>query len=144
MQQPRARGREPQRFCSKACAAVAGNVARGGVARYGRPRTWADLTEAARQRKRLRVRVRRLLAGATWDGVTDEAILERDGWRCGICGTRIGKSFKAPHPRSRSVDHIVPLSEGGDDTAANKRAAHLGCNVRRGNRGGNEQLALIG
>jgi hypothetical protein len=38
----------------------------------------------------------------------------------------------------------MPLSEGGDDTAVNKRAAHLACNQQRSNRGGNEQLALIG
>jgi 5-methylcytosine-specific restriction endonuclease McrA len=75
--------------------------------------------------------------------VTDEEILERDRWRC-FCGKRIGKSFKYPHPRSRSIDHVVPLSEGGDDTAANKRAAHLGCNITRSNRGGGEQLAMIG
>jgi 5-methylcytosine-specific restriction endonuclease McrA len=89
-------------------------------------------------RRRLRVRAE------TWDGVTNEQILERDRWRCGICRKAIGKSFKYPHPRSKSVDHIVPLSQGGDDTAANKRAAHLGCNNGRMNRGGNEQLALIG
>jgi len=38
----------------------------------------------------------------------------------------------------------VPLAEGGEDTAANKRAAHLLCNTTRGRRGGNEQLAMIG
>lgn len=80
----------------------------------------------------------------TWDGVTDAEIMERDRWRCGICGQRIGKSFKYPHARSKSIDHVVPLIEGGDDTSANKRAAHLGCNRRRRNRGGNEQLAMIG
>jgi 5-methylcytosine-specific restriction endonuclease McrA len=80
----------------------------------------------------------------TWDGVTDAEILDRDHWTCGICRKRIGRKFRSPHPRSASIDHIMPLSEGGDDTAANKRAAHLGCNIRRSNRGGNEQLALIG
>lgn len=91
-------------------------------------------------RRRLRLRVR----AQTFDGVTDAGILERDRWRCGICGKRIGKSFKYPHPRSKSIDHVVPLSQGGDDTAANKRAAHLSCNQGRMNRGGNEQLAMIG
>jgi hypothetical protein len=89
-------------------------------------------------------RRRRLRHATGWDGVTDAEIFERDRWKCGICGKRIGRSFKAPHPRSKSVDHVIPLSEGGDDTAANKRAAHLGCNLSRGNRGGGEQLALVG
>jgi hypothetical protein len=33
---------------------------------------------------------------------------------------------------------------GGDDTAANKRAAHLACNCGRRNQAGWEQVALIG
>lgn len=89
-------------------------------------------------------RIRSQRRAETWDGVTDEQIFERDRWRCGICGQRIGKSFKAPHPRSKSIDHVVPLIEGGDDTAANKRASHLLCNTARRDRGGNEQLAMIG
>lgn len=89
-------------------------------------------------------RIRSQRRAETFDGVTDIEILERDRWRCGICGQRIGTSFKYPHPRSKSIDHVIPLSQGGDDTAANKRAAHLGCNTRRMNRGGNEQLAMIG
>lgn len=89
-------------------------------------------------------RRRHLTVATTWDGIPDEQIFERDRWRCGICGKRIGKSFKYPHPRSKSIDHIVPLSEGGDDTAANKRAAHLRCNIGRSNRGGGEQLAMFG
>jgi len=89
-------------------------------------------------------RIRRQRHAETWDGVTDAQIMDRDRWRCGICGKRIGKTFRYPHPRSKSIDHIVPISEGGDDTAANKRAAHLCCNQARGNQGGNEQVALFG
>jgi 5-methylcytosine-specific restriction endonuclease McrA len=95
-------------------------------------------------RKVQQSRIRRKRHTETWDGVTDAEIMERDRWRCGICGKRIGKSYKYPHPRSKSIDHIVPLSQGGSDTAANKRAAHLDCNRRRMNRGGGEQLAMIG
>jgi hypothetical protein len=97
-----------------------------------------------RNRSQARCRARHLRHALTWDGITDEEILERDRWRCGICGRRIGKTYKYPHLRSKSIDHIIPLSEGGDDVAANKRAAHLGCNMARGNGGGGEQLLLIG
>lgn len=96
------------------------------------------------QRHLVKSRARRVRHAEGWDGVSDAEILERDRWRCGICRKVIGKSFKYPHPRSKSIDHIVPLSQGGDDTAANKRAAHFGCNLSRGNRGGGEQLAMIG
>jgi len=95
-------------------------------------------------RKAARSRQRHQVRAETWDGVTDEQIMERDRWRCGICGKRIGKSFRYPHPRSKSIDHVIPISQGGDDKAPNKRAAHLGCNNGRCNRGGGEQLAMIG
>jgi hypothetical protein len=71
-------------------------------------------------------------------------IFERDGWKCGICRRRISKRLQHPHPRSASLDHVVPLSQGGNHLRSNARAAHLRCNISRGNRGGGEQLALIG
>jgi hypothetical protein len=96
---------------------------------------------------RVKARARRLRHAETWDGITDEEILERDGWRCQIpdCKRRpIRKDLKSPHLRSKSIDHIIPLSLGGDDTAVNKRAAHLGCNMARGNKMAEEQLPLFG
>jgi hypothetical protein len=98
-------------------------------------------------RKRALSRARRLRHAQTWDGIEDEEILERDGWRCQIPGCKrrpIRQDLKYPHPRSKSIDHIVPLSHGGDDVAVNKRAAHLGCNIARGNKSGAEQLMLFG
>ena len=73
-------------------------------------------------------------------------IYERDGWRCGICGKGVDGRLKYPHPMSPSLDHIIPIdpSQGGTHTRDNVRCSHLVCNVRRGNRGGNEQLMLLG
>lgn len=68
---------------------------------------------------------------------------DRDGWRC-FCGRKINPNLPYPHPRSPSIDHVIPISEGGPHTYANVRIAHLACNVARGNRGGNEQLILFG
>ena len=132
---PRKGARADQQWCSKSCAQAWRNGARP-------PYSKRIVTGMARKTELSRIRTQRRVQ--TWDGVTDEQILQRDRWRCGICGKVIGKSFRYPHPRSKSIDHVVPLTEGGDDTAANKRAAHLGCNQRRMNRGGNEQLAMIG
>jgi len=95
-------------------------------------------------RKLTQCRRRRLRHALTWDGITDQQILDRDGWRCHICRKKINPRWTYPDKRSKSVDHVVPISQGGDDTAANKRAAHLGCNMARGVMGGGEQLALLG
>jgi 5-methylcytosine-specific restriction endonuclease McrA len=75
-----------------------------------------------------------------------DAVGDRDGWRCGICHRRVDRTKVYPHPRSPSLDHIIPQSypENGPHTWANVRIAHLDCNVARSNLGGNEQLALFG
>jgi 5-methylcytosine-specific restriction endonuclease McrA len=71
-------------------------------------------------------------------------IFERDHWRCGLCRERVGKKLSWPHPRSASLDHVVPLVAGGSHTRANVQLAHLECNIRKNARGYGEQLALIG
>lgn len=71
-------------------------------------------------------------------------VLRRDGWRCQLCKRPIQQHLRVPHPRAGTVDHVVPRSQGGNHDPANLRAAHMGCNSARNNRGGGEQLALIG
>jgi 5-methylcytosine-specific restriction endonuclease McrA len=85
---------------------------------------------------RRRARALRRLARRCRDGVTAQQVFDRDGWTCMIpgCGQPIQPGLEWPDPMSVSVDHIIPRSLGGDDTAENRRAAHLVCNVRRGNR----------
>ena len=51
-------------------------------------------------------------------------VIARDGYLCHLCGL----------PGADSVDHLIPRSRGGDDTAANLKAAHNACNNRRGAR----------
>ncbi len=68
------------------------------------------------------------------DRVLAAKVYERDGWICGICDTPVDPALAYPDPMSVSLDHIVPLSLGGEHTEANTRCSHLTCNVRRGNR----------
>jgi 5-methylcytosine-specific restriction endonuclease McrA len=69
-------------------------------------------------------------------------ILERDGWRCHLCGKKIDRRRAWPHPRSPSIDHLIPLAHGGADAPRNVAASHFRCNVRRGT-GGEAQLRLL-
>lgn len=71
-------------------------------------------------------------------------VLSRDRWRCHLCKQRISRHLAVPHPRAATVDHVIPQSQGGTHEPANLRAAHMGCNSARSNRGGGEQLMLIG
>ena len=111
---------------------------------YGRG--WRD---ANRERwresvKRGNRKRRAALRGAESEPYTTAEIADRDGWRCGLCGQRIGRTLKHPHPRSLSIDHIVPLSRGGSDLRDNIQAAHLVCNTAKNNRGDGDQLLLFG
>jgi len=57
------------------------------------------------------------------------------GDTCTLCGERIDLTLPAPHPRSFSVDHIVPLALGGHPTdRSNLAPAHYGCNSAKGAR----------
>lgn len=74
-------------------------------------------------------------------------LAHRDGERCAICHKHIDTTLPSGprgNPLGPSIDHIIPRSEGGADTLANVRLTHWTCNRRRGNRGGDEQLRLIG
>lgn len=63
-------------------------------------------------------------------------VLERDGWRCQLCGEPIDRHATPRSPKSATVDHIVSVLDGGSwYNPANLRAAHLVCNSVRANRG---------
>lgn len=48
-----------------------------------------------------------------------------------------------PHPKAPTIDHIIPLAVGGDDTRANVQLAHFLCNSLAGATG-TKQAALFG
>lgn len=70
-------------------------------------------------------------------------IYERDGWICGICHGKVSSKIKYPHPMSASLDHIVPIANGGTHTRDNVQLAHWICNSTVG-AGGVKQLLLFG
>lgn len=59
--------------------------------------------------------------------VKRQEVFERDGWICQLCGLPTLRET-GHHPMSASVDHIIPLAEGGDHTYDNCVTAHLACN----------------
>ena len=61
-------------------------------------------------------------------------LADRDSWICGICCAIINQELSWPDPGSLSVDHTLPLSKGGEHSYSNTQAAHLVCNISKGNR----------
>lgn len=73
------------------------------------------------------------------DNITLDALINRDGLNCWICGEPcdledsfwIDKTFYAGN-RYPSVDHVIPLAKGGTHTWDNVRVAHRICNSIKG------------
>ena len=88
------------------------------------------------EQRQIRSNVRRVrLYGGKYEKFTYAEIFERDNWICGICNEPIDKELKWPDGKSVSLDHIIPVSKGGNHIPANVQAAHLGCNIRKGANG---------
>ena len=52
---------------------------------------------------------------------------------CGICGRPVDKSLKFPDPMCATIDHIIPVTRGGDPSALeNLQLAHRCCNMGKG------------
>ena len=60
-------------------------------------------------------------------------LVTRDGWTCWLCGEPIDPDAPEGSERAASIDHIVPLSLGGNQRLRNLRLAHRSCNSLRGN-----------
>lgn len=56
-----------------------------------------------------------------------DAVIERDGMVCGICGEEIPAG-------DLHIDHVVPIARGGSDALGNLQPAHSLCNLRKGAR----------
>ncbi|GIH91954.1 HNH endonuclease [Planobispora siamensis] len=93
------------------------------------------------QRKNRRRRAAK--RGAPSEPYSLTEIAARDGYRCQLCRRKVNMSLKVPNRMAPTIDHVIPIFRGGDDTRANVQLAHFGCNSAKRDRGG-QQLALIG
>jgi len=68
-----------------------------------------------------------LLNAPVIEHFTLQEIAARDQWRCHLCQELVTR-------QTWSMDHLVPLSLGGEHSRANVALAHQLCNVKRGRR----------
>jgi 5-methylcytosine-specific restriction endonuclease McrA len=61
-------------------------------------------------------------------------VFNRDNWICQLCNYPVSKLMDKRLVDIASLDHIIPISKGGEHSYANTQLAHLSCNIRKGNR----------
>ena len=66
--------------------------------------------------------------------IDTQEIFARDKWTCQLCGKKVLRRVKWPHDFFPSIDHIIPLSKGGEHSRKNVQCAHLICNLKKSNR----------
>lgn len=72
--------------------------------------------------------------GVQYEPIIFQQVYDRDGWICGLCSLPVDKKLKKPDVMRVSLDHIIPLSRGGDHLWDNVQCSHLLCNMRKHNR----------
>lgn len=79
-------------------------------------------------------RVRRArIAGAVTESFDPHEILERDGWKCHICGIKTPKRLRGTLSHNApELDHILPIAAGGEHTRQNTACACKRCNMAKG------------
>lgn len=76
--------------------------------------------------------------------ITWRTVGSRDGWRCHLCHKKVPQYAGTAHePDGATVDHLLPISDGGLHVWANVKLAHRRCNIKRST-GGIVQLTLVG
>lgn len=80
-----------------------------------------------------RIKRRLMLKNVPSENYTLEQIYIRDEGMCKLCFTTVNINAEKLANRP-SIDHVIPLSKGGNDTLKNIQLAHFGCNSKKGNR----------
>ena len=114
-------GGRPSEYCSDEC-------------RDAKNRIIKKLHHVARRKVRgsdsHRKRARRF--GCKYEAVVTNKVLERDGYRCKLCGVKTPKRKRGTYDDDApELDHIVPLSKGGEHSYLNTQCACRKCNIEK-------------
>jgi 5-methylcytosine-specific restriction endonuclease McrA len=73
---------------------------------------------------------RRVAQGA--ERIYRRKVYERDDWTCRLCLKPVDRDAVVPAPMAATLDHVVPLSLGGEHVYSNVQCAHFLCNSTKG------------
>lgn len=69
---------------------------------------------------------------AEGDDIKPLILFELFNWKCFLCKKPIDKRRRCPDYWAATVEHLVPLSQGGKHEWSNVVPAHLYCNLMKG------------
>lgn len=120
-------------YCCKICGAVY------QFSGMGRPiKTCGDqCTLMLKRQHRAVARVLRRARehAATIEPVNPYKVFTRDGWKCRVCRRKTPRSKRGTYePDAPELDHIVPLSRGGEHSYRNTQCLCRACNAAKGDR----------
>jgi hypothetical protein len=102
---------------------------------YSGIRAYHDACRIQARRHKDRVKnVRRQNAQVEPKRLDIEMIAARDLFICHICETNVDMSLPRTSRMGATLDHVFPLSLGGDDSLENVKLAHWICNVKKSNK----------
>lgn len=111
---------KPRKYCSKKCV----NKIKKLVGRTEKDRLRSKIAKSRREAKK---------RGVKAESVNPIKVFDRDGWRCHICKRKTPKELRGTYkPNAPELDHIVPLSLGGDHTYLNTACCCRSCNGKKG------------
>jgi len=111
-----------------ACAICEMTCTECGATFFGKPRSGTRRSCSPECRNRMKWRAQEIRRR-----VRRYDVFERDDYMCWICGIRCDPLALVPQYEAPTVDHLIPVSHGGDNHPDNLGTAHFICNATRGN-----------
>jgi hypothetical protein len=84
-------------------------------------RAWVEANPDEARAKDTMHRASRKGASVT-ERISPREVFERDNWTCYLCDNEVESA-------DATIDHVIPLSRGGQHIRSNVRCAHLRCNI---------------
>ncbi|MDP8212334.1 MAG: HNH endonuclease [Candidatus Zapsychrus exili] len=107
---------------------------------YRKTKSYKNAATRARHKRRA------LMVNVTIEDFDPISIFERDNYICQLCGRKTRPNYKNPHHcLYPNLDHILPLSKGGEHSKRNTQCLCHKCNMEKNNKTDfGDQLRLFG
>jgi len=63
--------------------------------------------------------------------ISHDEVAQRDNFRCYLCNEPVDMELPRTSRYGATLDHVIPLTKGGQDSLDNVRLAHWICNIRK-------------